>query len=164
MPELSAVLDAFSPDYFKDPYPAFRRMREGDVMLFPQGDPHVMSSGEEIGIGAVRTTAASARYPETLGLGPLADRDTRLVCGFLGCDLQPYNPVLTSLPRQMHLTGVASGWLSEFPQQVIDREQLTGLRCKLFRQRGAAFAFHDAAPAGGFEVGRAVNVRRQHHV
>jgi len=95
------------------------RMREGDVMLFPQGDPHVMSSGEEIGIGAVRTTAASARYPETLGLGPLADRDTRLVCGFLGCDLQPYNPVLTSLPRQMHLTGVASGWLSEFPQQVI---------------------------------------------
>jgi AraC-like DNA-binding protein len=95
------------------------RMREGDVMLFPQGDAHVMSSRERVGIDSARTTAAAAPFPGALGLGPVATRDTRLVCGFLGCDLRPYNPVLTSLPRQMHLTGVASGWLSQFPQQVV---------------------------------------------
>ena len=95
------------------------RMREGDVMLFPQGDAHVMSSGEAVGVHSARTTAASARYPETLGLGPVAERDTTLVCGYLGCDVRPYNPVLTSLPRQMLLTRVASGWLSQFPQQVV---------------------------------------------
>jgi AraC-like DNA-binding protein len=95
------------------------RMREGDVMLFPQGDAHVMSSGESVGMHSARTTAASARYPETLGLGPEAERDTTLVCGYLGCDVRPFNPVLTSLPRQMLLAGVASGWLSQFPQQVV---------------------------------------------
>jgi AraC-like DNA-binding protein len=95
------------------------RMREGDVMLFPQGDAHVMSSGEGVGMHSARTTAASARYPETLGLGPEAERDTTLVCGYLGCDVRPFNPVLTSLPRQMLLTRVASGWLSQFPQQVV---------------------------------------------
>jgi AraC-like DNA-binding protein len=95
------------------------RMREGDVMLFPQGDAHVMSSGESVGMHSARTTAASARYPETLGLGPEAERDTTLVCGYLGCDVRPFNPVLTSLPRQMLLTRVASGWLSQFPQQVV---------------------------------------------
>jgi AraC-like DNA-binding protein len=95
------------------------RMRVGDVMLFPHGDAHVMSSGGEIGPGSARTTMASARYPETLGLGPVAERGTRLVCGFLGCDARPYNPVLSSLPRQLHLSGVASGWLSQFPQQVV---------------------------------------------
>jgi AraC-like DNA-binding protein len=94
------------------------RMCQGDVMLFPQGDAHVMSSGEDVGHSG-RTTAASARYPETLGLGPVGERDTRLVCGYLGCDVRPFNPVLTALPRQLHLTSVASGWLSQFPQQVV---------------------------------------------
>ena len=95
------------------------RLQAGDVLLFPQGDAHVMSSGEWVGIGSARTTASSARYPETLVLGPVEERNTRLVCGYLGCDMRPYNPVLTSLPRQLHLAGVATGWLSQFPQQVV---------------------------------------------
>ena len=99
------------------------RMRAGDVLLFPQGDAHVMSSGNGTGVGAVRATASSARYPETLLLGPAASRDARLVCGYLGCDVRPYNPVLASLPRQLHLTGVTSGWLSQFPQQVVSESR-----------------------------------------
>jgi AraC-like DNA-binding protein len=95
------------------------RLQPGDVLLFPQGDAHVMSSDESLGIGSARTTMSSARYPETLVLGPVGARNARLVCGFLGCDVRPYNPVLASLPRQLHLAGVASGWLSQFPQQVV---------------------------------------------
>jgi AraC-like DNA-binding protein len=118
------------------------RMREGDVMLFPQGDAHVMSSGEGIGIGSARTTASSARYPETLVLGPADERDTRLVCGYLGCDLRPFNPVLTSLPRQLHLPGVASGWLSQFPQQVVaeSRAGRVGSETMLTRMAELMFA------------------------
>ena len=26
-----------------------------------------------------------------------------IVCGFLGCDVRPFNPVLASLPRLVHL-------------------------------------------------------------
>ena len=100
-------------------------LRAGDVLLFPHGDAHLMSSAEGLGIGAARATAASRRYPDTVGLGPSAARDTVLVCGFLGCDVRPYNPVLASLPRRLHLAGVASGWLSQFPEQVVT-ESRTG--------------------------------------
>ena len=93
------------------------RMRPGDVVVFPHGDPHLMSSEE--GRRAVRGHTAPNRYPETQLLGPAEARDTRFVCGFLGCDVRPYNPLLSSLPRRMHLPGAAAGWLSQFPQQVV---------------------------------------------
>jgi AraC-like DNA-binding protein len=32
-----------------------------------------------------------------------------LVCGFLGCDLRPFNPLLASLPRTLHVPGAAAG-------------------------------------------------------
>ena len=28
----------------------------------------------------------------------------RLICGFLGCDERPYNPLLSALPRMIHLS------------------------------------------------------------
>jgi AraC-like DNA-binding protein len=37
----------------------------------------------------------------------------RLVCGFLGCDEHPYNPLLAALPRVIHLPAAdaSKGWL-----------------------------------------------------
>ena len=95
------------------------RMEPGDVIVFPHGDSHIMSSdkGHRDESGIEGTSAK--RYPETVKLGPGADRDTKLVCGFLGCDMRPYNPLLASLPRCMHVPGIAAGWLSQFPRQVV---------------------------------------------
>jgi hypothetical protein len=33
---------------------------------------------------------------------------TRLICGFLGCDERPYNPLLTALPTVIHLPATAA--------------------------------------------------------
>jgi len=44
---------------------------------------------------------------------------THLVCGFLGCDVRPFNPLIGALPRVLHVrdrTGVKEGWLSQFIQ------------------------------------------------
>ena len=95
------------------------RMRPGDVLLFPYGDAHVMGSEAESSAGAGRATASTERYPETVLLGPSDERDTVLVCGFLGCDARPFNPLLTSLPRRLHFPGFMDGWLAHFPQQVV---------------------------------------------
>jgi AraC-like DNA-binding protein len=95
------------------------RMQPGDVLLFPHGDAHVMSSADGLAGGAARATASSQRYPHTVRLGPDVARDTVLVCGFLGCDVRPYNPLIASLPRRLHLRGVADGWLAQFPRQVV---------------------------------------------
>ena len=117
------------------------RMQPGDVMLFPHGDAHVMSSAKGGGIGSARATASSPRYPETLGIGPVEARDTRLVCGFLTCDMRPFNPVLTSLPRQLHLAGGANGWLSQFPQQVVAESHAARLGSETMLTRMAELMF-----------------------
>ena len=94
------------------------RLREGDLIIFPQGDPHVLAS--EPGLRAspdmsmfVRPTTPLPLVYERGGGGP--DR-TRIVCCFLGCDERPFNPLLTALPRTIHLSGAgnepASGWLA----------------------------------------------------
>jgi AraC-like DNA-binding protein len=45
---------------------------------------------------------------------------TRFVCGFLGCDLRPFNPLLAALPRLMHMRGMSNPWLGAFVRQVIE--------------------------------------------
>jgi Cupin len=101
------------------------QMKPGDVIVFPHGDAHLMSShaGQRLDPGP--TSTAPQRYPGTVRIGPDADEcETTFVCGFLGCDARPFNPLLASLPRRLHVSGVAGGWLSQFPQQVVAESRL----------------------------------------
>jgi AraC-like DNA-binding protein len=100
------------------------RMQPGDVIVFPHGDPHLMSGAEGHRVDAGRDGASPPRYPGTVFLGPDAGRDTTFVCGFLGCDVRPYNPLLASLPRRIHVPAAASGWLAHFPQQVVAESRM----------------------------------------
>jgi len=97
-------------------------MRPGDVIVFPHGDRHFMSSARGRRLAA-ELDSPPTRFPETQYLGPAGTRDTTFVCGFLGCDLRPFNPLIASLPRCMHVPGIALGWLGEFPRQVIAETQ-----------------------------------------
>jgi AraC-like DNA-binding protein len=99
-------------------------MQPGDVVVFPQGDAHLMSSAEGYRIGPEPNAASPSRFPDTVVLGPGDKRDTMFVCGFLGCDTHPYNPLLASLPRRIHSQGIARGWLSQFPDQVVAESRM----------------------------------------
>jgi AraC-like DNA-binding protein len=94
----------------------------GDVIVFPHGDPHVMSSGPRLSPDIRLKTPA--RYLETVTLGKSGPPDTTFVCGFLGCDRQPFNPLLAALPRRMHMRGMSSAWLGNFTTQVTEESQL----------------------------------------
>lgn len=85
-------------------------LREGDLLLFPQGDAHVLSSAPGMRSAPDLSLFArtSASLPFVYELGPEGgSRTTRLICGFLGCDERPYNPLLTALPRVIHLPAAA---------------------------------------------------------
>jgi AraC-like DNA-binding protein len=92
-------------------------LREGDLIVFPQGDAHVLSSAP--GMRAAPDMSAFARpstpLPIMYELGGGGPERARVVCGFLGCDERPYNPLLTALPKVIHLSAAAShatsGWL-----------------------------------------------------
>jgi AraC-like DNA-binding protein len=94
----------------------------GDVIVFPHGDPNVMSSGRDLCAPGVTTTFPD-RYPDTVVLGNGGPPAATFVCGFLGCDRRPFNPLLTSLPRLLHMRGMSTGWLDGFARQVTREAQ-----------------------------------------
>jgi len=91
---------------------------EGDVIVFPHGDAHVMASAPGLRVGHDVHRVAGARSSlVSLGAGR---RTTSLVCGFLGCDLRPFNPLLAALPRRMHLSGMSGPWLDGFARRLTE--------------------------------------------
>ena len=99
-------------------------LNEGDIIVFPQGDAHVMSSAQGLRSGPNVHSVVTARYLEPVILGNGGAPATTFVCGFLGCDRRPFNPLLASLPRLMHMRGMSSAWLSSFTRQVTEESQL----------------------------------------
>jgi len=100
--------------------PAFR-VEAGDVIVFPQGDPHVFSS--QPGMrgrpdAEVYRAANQQTVPLCVSLSGGGPEVARLVCGFLGCDARPFNPLLAALPRVIHLAASREGTTSV--RQLID--------------------------------------------
>lgn len=96
----------------------------GDVIVFPHGDPHLMSSaGVRLGPPGV-THESPDRYPFTVFHGEGDTPMGSLVCGFLGCDRRPFNPLLSALPRQMHLRGMSNTGLGDFVRRVTEESRL----------------------------------------
>jgi AraC-like DNA-binding protein len=91
-------------------------LEAGDIIVFPRGDSHVLTSAW--GMRKPPTPSIYQRSPD--GLPQIVRRDgggsepTHLVCGYLGCDARPFNPLLAALPRVLHIRdreGDAPGWL-----------------------------------------------------
>lgn len=74
---------------------------DGDVVVFPGGAPNVMTSK-----AGARGKPDMAMYyrpidqqlPFTLVQDGGGNERTRFVCGYLGCDARPFNPLLATLP------------------------------------------------------------------
>jgi AraC-like DNA-binding protein len=104
----------------------------GDVVMFPHGDAHVVSSTPGMrGNGdfgwfpdvsaeqlPVRLTYSGQNIMRSAPTE--AEADATIVCGFLGCDLQPFNPLIDALPRLLHLRATDDdAWIAKFTQQAV---------------------------------------------
>jgi len=93
-------------------------LREGDVIVFPQGDGHVLSSAPGMRAEPNLTMFArgSTALPFVYEIGGGGPERARVVCCFLGCDERPFNPLLSALPHTIHLSAAGndatSGWLA----------------------------------------------------
>lgn len=95
-------------------------LQRDDVIVFPQGDAHTMSSERDRRPGAPVHRVYSTRYRETVVLGGPAAPDATFVCGFLGCDRRPFNPLLAALPRQLHLRGLNPREFGGLARQLVE--------------------------------------------
>jgi len=106
----------------------------GDIVMFPHGDAHVLSSKPGLKAQFVDAEWVNAHRtfsrPITLNdLGndhgmefakPATGALTNIVCGFWGCDVKPFNPLIAQLPSMLHLpAGQDRYWMLEGLQQAI---------------------------------------------
>lgn len=76
-------------------------LNAGDVVVFPQGSPNVLSSSKgERGQPHLPMyyRPTDTHLPFALIHGGEGPRRTRFMCGYLGCDAGPFNPLLSALP------------------------------------------------------------------
>lgn len=97
---------------------------QGDVIVFPHGDAHIMSSGQGLRVASHVHATSSTGYGQIVVLGDRDSREVSLVCGFLGCDRRPFNPLLSALPRRMHMRGMSSAWLDGFTRRLTEESRL----------------------------------------
>ena len=82
--------------------------KAGDVMVFPHADPYLMQSEpgvppelDDKEILQFFRDCAAGRLPFVIPEGGGKSPPAKFICGFLGCDLSPFNPVFSTLPRLM---------------------------------------------------------------
>jgi AraC-like DNA-binding protein len=107
------------------------RLHTGDVVLFPQGDRHVLSSapGLQPDNANPESLVFHGKRPMPIsfhegvvdaGAMPVESADAIAVCGFLGCDLHLFNPLIAALPRILHLPAARAGtWVAHVIEQAV---------------------------------------------
>ena len=134
------------------------RLAQGDIVVFPHGDAHVMSSAPGLRPPKADATWFYAtrddpkpmpiayRGVEQCAVGEQdADAPASLVCGFLGCDLRPFNPLIATLPRLLHLPAGDDGhWVAQVMQQAVDASQNRRPGAEAVLERMSEMMFVDA--------------------
>lgn len=101
--------------------------------MLPHGDAHIVSSAPGTPLSKKDDAEMVSRMTEgpkpipiafrggacQVGVGlPHEDTSTLVVCGFIACDLKPFNPLINALPRMMHLpANEVGGWVAPMLQQ-----------------------------------------------
>jgi len=82
------------------------KVDSGDIVMFPFGESHVITSdrtqweGKPADPSFYAEAAASERPFTLIAIGGDGEK-AKLVCGYLGCDASPFNPLLGALPKML---------------------------------------------------------------
>lgn len=114
------------------------RLSSGDVVVFPHGDRHSMSSAPGMraaspDLALYRRPTDGRELPFRMSVGETGAESTHFVCGFLGCDARPFNPLLAALPRVIHVSNPSGGAIGAFVELALaeTRERRPGGQCVL---------------------------------
>jgi len=103
-------------------------LRAGDVIVLPQNGEHILCSepgrtGAPVEVRLDPASRTPLPLPVRLGAGP--GIGAQVICGFLGCEVGPFNPLLSALPRRMLVARGAAQGGSLARLIELTREQLT---------------------------------------
>lgn len=92
------------------------RLDTGDILVLPRGDAYKIASEPRYPTAAEEAASieffrlmAAGEIPAVVRDGGPGPQRNQLICGFLGCDLHPYNPLLSTLPAMIRVPAPAQG-------------------------------------------------------
>jgi AraC-like DNA-binding protein len=137
------------------------RLGPGDIVMFPRGDAHVLSSapgmrappaGDRDWLIATRDSGKPMPVAYDGGViqpgvaMPPDEASTVIVCGFIGCDLRPFNPLIDALPRLLHQnTGGVGAWVTPMLHQAVAESRQTRAGSAAVLERVSEMVFVDSA-------------------
>ena len=91
-------------------------LQSGDILLLPHGDAYIISDTprqpdpeqEAESIDFFRAMSAG-EIPPLVSDGGLETERNKLICGFLGCNLRLFDPLLSALPRMIRVPAPDGG-------------------------------------------------------
>ena len=85
-------------------------LETGDILVLPRGDAYKIASSpqypsleDETNSIAFFKSMANGNIPPVVSEDAVESDNSKLICGFLGCDLRPYNPLLSTLPPMIRI-------------------------------------------------------------
>ena len=92
------------------------KLETGDILVLPHGDAYNISDTPQP-LDSVAASAsieffksmAAGEIPAHVTDGGPGPGGNRLICGFLGCNLRPFDPLLAALPRMFRISSPAAG-------------------------------------------------------
>jgi AraC-like DNA-binding protein len=136
------------------------RLAPGDIVMFPRGDHHALSSAPGLRAPADdsdwRYTTRADPKPITVAYHqgvlrpgepqPVDEAGTVIVCGFVACDLKPFNPLIDALPRLLHLSADGLGaWVAPVLDQAVNESRRQRAGSAALLERVSEMVFVDAA-------------------
>jgi AraC-like DNA-binding protein len=105
------------------------RLEQGDILIFPQGDAHMLSSQPGLRCEPdfeIYKSLNRAKLPVPITAGSDNGEAAQIVCGFLGYDATLRHPLLAALPRVIHAPArgrLSGSWLNSLIPAVVAESQ-----------------------------------------
>lgn len=120
------------------------QLEAGDVVVVPHMDPYLLSSAPGMASATPDVEmlewfrqAMRGEQPAVVQEGGTGPLELQVLCGFLGCDRRPFNPLLATLPRMLRIrpNDEAGARLSQLVRFAVAeaRRQDVGSDCVLLR-------------------------------
>ncbi len=133
--------------------------QRGDVLIFPHGDPHMLSTDPSLApvlVGQVVPMVDPRELPVIVRLGDPQDAQptvandiapassAKVVCGFFGSDRRPFDSTFAGLPRVVHVRADTSPWHQAAVGFVMDESAQRSVGYSAVLERMGELLFIDA--------------------
>lgn len=104
------------------------RMSAGDVIIYPMGDANVLCSVPGLRVDpdlAMYYRHSGRQLPIVRHQNGTGAESCHFVCGYLGCDAHPFNPLLGALPRMLHARSAKNGkgWVAQLIRLAVEESE-----------------------------------------